>query len=618
MELPQDTQICPSCGKSTGKSAPASPQEYDNSMQQPVVPPPQIYADPPTYEPEPVKKPRKKGVFFKVVAIILLAAILISGVTVLGYYTFLPAQNVLTTAQYFTVQKHNKYIEATMKRGDVRYKALYEDSFKTESEISLLLDKQLFINFGGVDEKTADLIDQYLKNVSLRINFGADVPNEQLTASLGLLVLKNPAMSLNLFMDKTRLGFSLPELSPTIITGEIKDITRLSELFPGQFGEGQVEVLPEIDLWDSLKTAAVNKLSAADAQKLTSTYSAALVKGLQFGKMSIKRGRSTELFDKDISCQEITVKLDPEAQKQVIITLLDTMMEDETTYNFIKNTFGVLYQKYIEGLILESRVTRETPTELTKVVYKNELKELKKNLKELDEEGLPEEITVKVYINGLDVVKYTVSVPVTPGGEEIVIAYENLLVDDDIRTKLSLTGDIQGRVMAFSIYMESIYDQASDTQDSLLECGLNLEMTPDASIKANLTISSTEEPQGKGKVKKNINVDLTGEKRELGEETETLRFSFDLEGDETRNNDGLCTSGDYTGKLEMAVPTLPRSVELGYALTTKTTYGEKLDIPDLSKEKVLDWGTATQDDFNAYLNELEQKLSFIMLMLGSF
>jgi hypothetical protein len=620
-EIPQGTQICPYCQDGLGESIPVSPQENGNSIQQPEIPPPQIYADPPVFEPEPVQKPRKKGVLFKVVAIILLAAILISGITVLGYYTFLPAQSVLTTVQYFTAQKHNKYIEAAMKRSDALNKAMYEGSVKSESELSILLDKQVLLGL-GVDERTADLVTDYLKNVSLRFNFGADIPNEQITTSLGLLVLKNPAMSLNTFMDKTRIGFSLPELSPTIIAGELKDLPRLEEVFPGQFTEGQLKAWAELDIWETIKTASENKLSAADAQKLTSTYSAALVKGLESGKMSIKRGQTTGLFDKEISCQEITVKLDPEAQKQIIMTLLDTLMDDDTVYNIIKNAYDPLYQTYTQrDSMLREKVTGETPastpTELTKAAYKSIIKELKSNLKDMDEAGFPENITVKIYINNLDVVKYTVSIPVTPGGEEAIIAYENLLEGDDCKTRLSLTGDVQGRVMEFFIYMGNDYDESSDTEDIRFECGMNLEMSPESSIKASLIFSNTEELQGDGKVKKNINADLNAEKRDPGAETQTMKASFSLEGDETRNKDGLYTGGDYTGNIEITVPTLPQAIKLGFALDNKTTYGEKLDLPDLSKEKVLDWGTATQDDFAAYEKELQEKLSLILMMLGS-
>lgn len=616
-EIPQDAQICPYCRDGLGESIPVSPQENGNSIQQPEIPPPQIYADPPAFGPEPVQKPRKKGVLFKVVAIILLVAILISGITVLGYYTFLPAQSVLTTAQYFTVQKHNKYVEAVMKRGDTLNKALHEGSVKSESELSILLDKQVLIGL-GVDEQTANLVTDYLKNVSLRINYGADIPNKQITTSLGLLVLKNPAMSMNAFMDKTRMGFSLPELSPTIITGELKDLPRLEEIFPGQFPVGQLEALAELDIWETIKTASENKLSAADAQKLTSTYSTALVKGLESGKMSIKRGRTTQLFDKEITCQEITVKLDHEAQKQVIMTLLDTMMEDETTLNIYENTLGQIYQEYYQrDMILDGMVRGETPAEFPKADFKSVIKELKNDLKDLDEAGFPEEITVKVFINGLDVVKYAVSIPVTPGGEEIVITYENLLEGEDCKARLSLSGDVQGRVMEFFIYMRNDYDESSDTEDIRFECGMNLEMSPESSIKASLIFSNTEELQGNGKVKKNINADLNAEKRDPGIETETMKLSFSLEGDETRNDDGLYTGGDYTGNIEIAVPPLPQDIKLGFALDNKTAYGEKLDLPDLTKEKVLDWGTATQNDFAVYEQELQNKLSLILMMLGS-
>ena len=50
------------------------------------------------------KTPKEKCLALRITAVILAAVVLITGIVVLGYYTFLPAKITLKVAQYFTLQ----------------------------------------------------------------------------------------------------------------------------------------------------------------------------------------------------------------------------------------------------------------------------------------------------------------------------------------------------------------------------------------------------------------------------------------------------------------------------------------------------------------------------------
>ena len=79
---------------------------------------PDIYADYPLSDsaPEPEKPRKKKRLALRITAVILAAVVLITGIVVLGYYTFLPAKFTLKVAQYFTLQKSWKQVDRSMAR----------------------------------------------------------------------------------------------------------------------------------------------------------------------------------------------------------------------------------------------------------------------------------------------------------------------------------------------------------------------------------------------------------------------------------------------------------------------------------------------------------------------
>ena len=113
--------FCPKCGKELAQAAKfcdkcGTPADFsqtppvENTPNEPVEEKaPDIYADYPQTAPaapasEP-EKPRKKRLALKIIAVFLAAVVLISGVAVLGYHTFLPAKMTLKAAQYFSLQK---------------------------------------------------------------------------------------------------------------------------------------------------------------------------------------------------------------------------------------------------------------------------------------------------------------------------------------------------------------------------------------------------------------------------------------------------------------------------------------------------------------------------------
>lgn len=612
--MPDEAVVCPSCGAAAVNAAENTadaPQVQTGSVaENPVVPPPQIYINPeePTQPPKPMKE-KKKGAWVKVIAIVLLAAVLISGVAVLSYFTFLPAKNTLQIARYFTLQKAYKNIDRTMKRQQVMLDALTKGSVASEGEISLSIDPSVLTSMGGADAQTAEWINSELKNMALRYSAASDVPDKKMSFSAGLVYKQNPALSLTGFLDDDKMGFSLPELSPKIITGEFKDLPRLAELFPDQFTESQLEAVAVLNPWMVFDLSDSYLLKADDVKKLLDTYSKALLDSMESGEMSIRRGRKTDVLDKELSCQEITVELDQEAQKDVMVELLDTFKNDDVLYELI---FGNL-EKIMETIAAENAELSNMSAMMGKGQIKLLINQLKK---EIDAEDFPEKVIIKVYIKGLDVVKWVVSVPAGKEGD-ISISHEQMTVGNKTSSHTIVDMSAPGTAVSIDVAMDNDYDAATDTQDIYTKCNMSV---ADDSGKSSMDIifSSKETPDGKGKLAREMDYDVSFDIADsYSGERKTGKIVMAVEGDETRNTDGLYTGGNYTVKLDMTIPdAMPQAFKMGIAFSNTVSYGKEVKLPDLSKAEVLDLKTATQQDFDAYAEEINEKIQMLQLLFG--
>jgi hypothetical protein len=63
---------------------------------------------------------------------------------------------------------------------------------------------------------------------------------------------------------------------------------------------------------------------------------------------------------------------------------------------------------------------------------------------------------------------------------------------------------------------------------------------------------------------------------------------------------------------------IPGSIYIGFALDTTAEYGQKVEIPELSKEEVLDIAVAEQEDYERLTNEAYEKIGSFFTLFNNF
>lgn len=611
-ELPEGASFCTSCGTrqntstestTTVESTPSSSADSSANY---------TYSDP-SYSVEPPVKPKKKRVALKVILALILILVIGTGVTVLGYYTFLPAKTTLQIAQYTTVlNSYNTFDKRLTQLENKFYKPYLEDTVKNQSEISLSFDDAIW-ELSGLDTELIALVEEGLKNLSFTFDHAIDAKNEKQTLNLGINYMRNPILSANLYLNGSKFGLGVPELVNKTITGDLSNLDNLTNLFPDLYEE-DVEFLENMDPWLYKDLYEDIKPDRKAIKSVMHDFSKTLVNSIDSSDMSIKRGKTTELFGEKVKCQEITIKLDQKAQKKLISNLLTMMKDNQDFYdltigNMIK-LFDILAQNPMYAEILEGVDLSDV---LSKSNYKAALLELKNSL---DEDLFPEKITAKVYIQGLHIVKYEISLfDDEESSDNIVLTIEQVNDGLSYKTNVTLTCDVYGEIVDANFTVIKDHDDSSDTSDLQVDFNFNAD-TYDFVGNINVSIDSKEKLQGKNEVAHDITVSIKAVDDTYGY-GETVEISADISGTKMRNNKHLTTESSYKGNMMINVPEeLDSPLGFGFAVNTETTYGEKVEIP--APDKVLDLSAATQDDLDDIVYEIYEKLGLLSMMLGGF
>lgn len=614
-ELAQGAKFCDICGGALADSVqPGVELQAPEQTPTPAVRPPEIYADYPQTVPEP-PKPKKKGIFLKILAVLLIAILFVSGVTVLGYFTFLPAKYTLLAAEYMSVQKAYKQLDSSLARQEKVMDAAYGNTVKSQSELSFSLDSGIFAN-SGLDAQTIDFIQKSLSNVTLKFGAEADLSKKKENLSLGVNYMNNPVLSINGFLDDKKLGLNIPELNKTSLIGEFKDIPRLAELYPESFTNSGMSMtssglnsLAGTDPWVSTRIHDEVKIEHQALKDVMQTYAMAFVNSLENSDMSIKRGQTTDVLGKETSCQEVTITLDQKAQRALLLSLLNTVKEDDNLYNLV---FGNILK--VDDIMSESNPTLANSftsmgLDLDTVLSQTQIKQYITALKTMiTADMFPSEMTIKAYIKGFDVVKYEVDIPVSDNGDNVVLTFESMINGDNVKKQVTLEVNAAGDTMAATINIDKQYDKASDTQDMIVE--LNADLGGSIAGNVNLKLDSNEDPDSGNTIRKNTNISLNYNIDSQFTGTSQGDLTIAVNGTETRNKDGLPTAVDSKTDVSINVPeVIPQPIKMAIAVKGTTTYGEKVETPAWATTDTIDLSTATREDLDAYMQQITDTLN---------
>jgi hypothetical protein len=615
-ELPQDARFCYACGAPLDSGQPPSSPAPENTVNEqtgehePVTSAtPDIYAD--TVQTEPLsepKKTRKKGLALKIIAAVLAAVVLISGMAVLGYYTFLPAKTTLKVAQYYTVQKAWKRLDQSLALSKQQIDTLYSKPMKSDTKISINLDSNMLTSM-ELDESMAEFVAGIMKDFSIQTSTEVDMSNKRENISVSLNYLENPALTLNLFFDNDRFGFSLPELSEKSITGRVSDLARLEELYPEESAFKGLTSVAGMDPWASTDTIHEFPSESNNFKKLMETYGMFLVNNVDGRNMSIRRGKTVDVMGEELKCQEVTITLDRDEQMELVESLLDTMAEDDLLYDTVFSKFGAIFNTAVAG---NPDLARELQSlGMDNLFSRSQIRLMFSSLKSrLNEESFPEEMIIRAYINGLYVVKYEFEVPSEDTDQNFVLSYESLTDESGLR-KIGFNVDYSSHFERINAFLNINSDYNAEDNTGYISAEFSVESSGSADLNMLMTFTSNQELESGNTVNGHFEYVL-----DIDIDDESMSLLVDGNTVQVRNKDGLPESVNVTADVSLDFPSvLPKSIYFTVGSSTETRYGVTVTTPAWA-ENAIDLGVATREELDEFGRDIEDTIGSLMQMAG--
>lgn len=542
-------------------------------------------------------RPKKKSPLLKVLAVVIAVAVLIPSLTVLAYHTFLPAKATLAVAGLLNSNKiFDRISEYLTNYENKNIDPLYADSFAKNVEISLSADEG---SLSGLESSELGYLAEGINSLSFTCDTASDIKSRKQTVSLGVNILDNPFLSLNMFLDNTRFGFSIPELSSKTITGDFKNLSKLSETFP-EIPRELTETYESMDPWSFARIHDEISFDRDELKKINKDYSRLIIKNIDPGDMSIRRGQETQVLGRTLNCQEITIELDRESQAKIITSLLAKLENDDRTYEYFIGNFnkiidimGETYGNMLSELGAERYLSRDG--------FRDAIETLKDSI---DVDGFPEKITAKLYINGFDIVKCEYIF----GAEEVRLTVEQITSGSSFEAEYTLAGnETESMKLSFS----GDHDKASDTYDLNASMDISFEEG-----NASFILRSEETPASGNSVDHDFNAEFAYQDNAS---QEGARFGIDMSGNRARNSKKLVTQSSYNGKMDIEIfgdYRDPVNISLGFGAKTNTEYGKAVELPHLDGSNTLDISTAGQSEYEDLLYEIYQNIYPLIMSMN--
>ena len=548
------------------------------------------------------KKPKKKFPLLKVLIAVVIVAALLPLAAVLGYHTFLPAKLTLAYANFRSSNNIYDVIDKYLSNYENKtLKPLYENSFGKKAELSLTADESLL---SGLEYSDLGYLIHGINSISFTTETVTDIKGKKQTANLGINVLDTPFLNLNMFLDGTRFGFSIPELSSKTITGDLKNLSKLSETFP-EIPSELLETYESMDPWQFARLQEEISFDRDELKKVLKDYSKVLIQSIDSGDMSIKRGQETQVLGSTLKCHEITIELDQKDQSKILTNILTKLENDNRPYDLVIGNFKKLLDIY-GNMYSDLYYGFDAETYLSKENYKNAIKNLKNSINAQD---FPEKITARLYLNGYDIVKYEYTLG---AADEVIITVEQKVTDLSFDVNYILSAYDGSEFAYFNLRLTGDYDKNSDTTDFTASMDLD---APDAF--ASIDIKSDESLTSGNVIDHNFMTQFVFDDG-YGQ---GARFVLKMSGNKTRNAQKLVTKSSYNGDLSFNIYGEyidPVNFGLGFTANTDTEYGKKIELPDLDPSNTLDISTAGQQEYEELMYEVYQNIYTLLMPVGLF
>lgn len=364
----------------------------------------------------------KKGFSKKVVAIIIVIALLVIGGSVTAYVLLTQSAK----AQYFKAEANT--IEFISKKVEERYQPEFDWATQAkENPTETTLELSAEYN-GSPTVGTGMKAKQIINNSTIQLTTQLDQDEKQLATDVQVKFGGIEVKDISVYLDANKLMLQLPFLKESL---QIKD-TELGDLLqeadPAAFTGTDIDFNTFFASMDGL-------LSEKDKEYLQEKYIKMIYKELP-GDAFKTTEETVKVQDKSVKTKKITLSLSEKQIKNLVTTVLEKMKKDDRLKEMIKEQLKLQQFGSLSSKTMADPMESEIDT-----IMKDFEKSIDQAIDGIKDFQIPDGLTSTIWVKDDLIVKRDLKSSMAPKGEQVVtfrIKASQLLNDNEQKLEYKL------------------------------------------------------------------------------------------------------------------------------------------------------------------------------------
>lgn len=559
-----------------------------------------------------------KGLFWKVPLILVLLAIALGAVTVLGYYTFMPAKWKILTAETMTfLARYNDLNDTYTQYEESVVDRTYKGATAHSGQFGMTIDNAALTAMGMSEEEAAQ-ITSVASSATIDYSVSTDMPNKKMLFDLNASVSGNPILGFETRLDGNRMLMRIPELNATWLefnaTTYASQLQGLGSRFDSSMTGGlddDLSALPGLDEstqigtdpWISATIYDKVKIDRKELRSLMTRYLQLAIKTVPDKNMTSSGSETISVLGEEISCQKYQIVIDPDTQKELVLSLLDEMKSDDALYEMSLGNIKKIMDIVAEGSPELKEQLGMTSMLLNQSAWKEAIVNVRNSVTSSWPEGMPD-ITMEVYVHNVDVVRHAILIPTELEAGGGSLAFDWLRKGDFDGSAIAL---LDNEMASFSMKMTRTRKSGNAIDRTFALHGGQIGMPEMVSVTCDMT-ETAKDSQTFDTVTslKGSLVDPTGSV------ADPIQFGLESIGTMTKDKQGVMTAADQEMTFSLSgVPmaTDADRLEMKAGFAARHEYDATVSLPELGTDSILVVEGASDADLTSYMTELQNNLT---------
>lgn len=608
-EVNENESICPHCGAVSASSVGSDDKYSSNNSDERIGLEP-ITGDNSMYQPEkPKKSGIKKYIAFGGIIVLLLIGSLAVFANAFDFFKS-PKQLYLEIEGKNIMSLVNETKDGMKENYNKSIKPLLEKTSETKVEYSASADLSLI---PGVDPYSASMINDLLDNSKIVVSTKSNPKDKQNITDLSLFLKGSKLIDSTLLNNKDQVAVSVPALYSKYLLVNLNEINSVMEKF-GMPSDAENSQIPKKIITNE-DIQKVIKIDEAKFMNIVKNYGKVLSDSISDEQVTMEKGIEFKVNDLDFKARKLTVQLDEEQFKGLVIKMFEAMENDQDLYDLTVQNMINVFKLYEEaGYNVSSNGGINLEEELSRDNFKKSLSEFKENLKgSLDEVSISDGVKMSIYVDGDNIIGRTVDMKIkTPDLEEPVNVSVNYSGVSEYKNKnisnLEIKASGKGIPDVDEVSLKTTYDttidknNGSETGKSNITVGLKGQSISADLLKADIDITKGDT---EGSKKYSYKYDVVCGVPMVASLTAEGKLDMDVWEKDKEKKSG----SDVTFSIDANLSNAPdQKIAATVNVKTENTFDVDFEFPEFDSTNSVDIGKADENQLGEVMMEVQMSM----------